>query len=136
MSNEMTDRNCEKCVHHMNGYCDSWDCNMQTVDDVKKEAVNEYIKAVVKELEDLEIHFDNDYFSSNREVMIVKNDAIEIVKQGSASDDVCEWRLCDEEANVYDTSCRNTHILIESTPKENNYEYCPYCGKKIKIVGD
>ena len=47
----MTDRNCEKCVHHMNGYCDSWDCNMQTVDDVKMEAVNEYIKAVVKELD-------------------------------------------------------------------------------------
>ena len=48
---KMTDRNCEKCVHHMNGYCDSWDCNMQTVDDVKMEAVNEYIKAVVKELD-------------------------------------------------------------------------------------
>ena len=62
--------------------------------------------------------------------------AIEIVKQGGVSDDVCEWRLCDEEANVYDTSCRNPHILIEGTPKGNNYEYCPYCGKKIKIVGD
>ena len=48
---KLTDRNCEKCVHHMNGYCDSWDCNMQTVDDVKKKAVNEYIKAVVKELD-------------------------------------------------------------------------------------
>ena len=60
--------------------------------------------------------------------------AIEIVKQGGVSDDVCEWRLCDEEANVYDTSCRNPHILIEGTPKENNYEYCPYCGKKIKAV--
>ena len=49
-------------------------------------------------------------------------------------DDVCEWRLCDEEANVYDTSCRNPHILITGTPEENNYEYCPYCGKKIKVV--
>ena len=49
-------------------------------------------------------------------------------------DDVCEWRLCDEEANVYDTSCRNPHILIEGTPQENNYEFCPYCGKKIKVV--
>ena len=48
---KLTDRNCDKCVHHMNGYCDSWDCNMQTVDAVKKEAVNEYIKAVVKELD-------------------------------------------------------------------------------------
>ena len=64
----------------------------------------------------------------------VVDDAIEIVKQGGVSDDVCEWRLCDEEANVYDTSCRNPHILIEGTPKENNYEYCPYCGKKIKVV--
>ena len=57
-----------------------------------------------------------------------------IVKQSGVSDDMCEWRLCDEEANVYDTSCRNPHILIEGTPKENNYEYCPYCGKKIKMV--
>ena len=57
-------------------------------------------------------------------------DAIEIVKQGGASDDVCEWRLCDEEANVYDTSCRNPHILIEGTPKENNYEYCPTVEKR------
>ena len=60
--------------------------------------------------------------------------AIEIVKQSGVSNDVCEWRLCDEEANVYDTSCRNPHILIEGTPKENNYEYCQYCGKKIKVV--
>ena len=64
------------------------------------------------------------------------NDAIEIVKQGGVFDYVCEWRLCDEEANVYDTSCRNPHILIEGTPQENNYEFCPYCGKKIKTVGD
>ena len=65
------------------------------------------------------------------------NEAIEIVKQGGvseASDNVCEWRLCDEEANVYDTSCRNPHILIEGTPQENNYEFCPYCRKKIKVV--
>ena len=66
--------------------------------------------------------------------LIAYDKAIEIVKQGGISDDACEWRLCDEEANVYDTSCRNPHILIEGTPKENNYEYCPYCGKKIKVV--
>ena len=66
----------------------------------------------------------------------VVDDAIEIVKHGGVSDDACEWRLCDEEANVYDTSCRNLHILIEGTPRENNYEFCPYCGKKIKIAGD
>lgn len=59
---KLIDRNCDKCVHHLSGYCDSWDCNMQTVDDVKKEAVNEYIKAVVKEL-DIARTYDNGLIS-------------------------------------------------------------------------
>ena len=141
---KLTDRNCEKCVHHMNGYCDSWDCNMQTVDDVKKEAVNEYIKAVVEELEEAKGNvpvnrlLDDIIKEKPKELgqLIAYDKAIEIVKQGGISDDVCEWRLCDGEANVYDTSCRNPHILIEGTPNENNYEYCPYCGKKIKAGED
>lgn len=75
------------------------------------------------------------YGSQNSDnYMIPVNKAIEIVKHGVVADDVCEWRLCDEEANVYDTSCRNPHILINGTPEENNYRFCPYCGKKIKVV--
>lgn len=31
------DRNCDKCIHHTSGMCDSWDCKMQTVEDLKKE---------------------------------------------------------------------------------------------------
>ena len=95
---------------------------------------------VVKELEEnasrytkkYVTHYGNNGYKDVKAISIHK--AIEIVKQGGVSDDVCEWRLCDEESNVYDTSCRNPHILIEGTPKENNYEYCPYCGKKIKVV--
>ena len=140
MSNELTDRNCEKCVHHLSGYCDSWDCNMQTVDDVKKEAVNEYIKAVVKELEDLENHFDNDYFSSNREVMIVKNDAIEIVKQGCADDDVCEWEKGSSGyvgyPAYYSKCCTTKSGLEMQTHIIADWKYCPYCGKKIKAGED
>ena len=95
--------------------------------------------SVDKVVEELELHS----FELGTDTLPVHyvrlNDAIEIVKQGGisdASDYVCEWRLCDEEANVYDTSCRNPHILIEGTPQENNYEFCPYCGNKIKVVGD
>ena len=63
----------------MNGYCDSWDCNMQTVDDVKKEAINEYIKAVVKELEKIEQHcLDMSDWQGQSAIC----DAIEIVKAG------------------------------------------------------
>lgn len=43
----------------------------------------------------------------------------------------CKWTLIDEEMNVYDTDCRNPHILLEGNPKDNNYKYCPYCGREI-----
>ena len=88
MSNELIDRNCEKCVHHMNGYCDSWDCNMQTVDDVKREAVNEYIKAVIKELNELDVtairRYEGGTFGNyeGTDYYIEKSKAIEIVKAG------------------------------------------------------
>ena len=62
------------------------------------------------------------------------NEAIEIVKQGGvsdASDNVCEWKFEDEEANLYLTGCQQRQLIFEGTPKENGYRYCHYCGKKI-----
>lgn len=58
----------------------------------------------------------------------------EIVKQGGVADDVCEWKLEDEEANLYLTGCQQRQLIFEGTPKENGYRYCPYCSKKIKVV--
>ena len=105
-----------------------------------------YYEDMVKCVNDMQISYDVDKVVEELEMEMKASSgysaervsafsrAIEIVNNGGVSDDFCEWRLCDEEANVYDTSCRNPHILIEGTPKENNYEYCPYCGKKIKVV--
>ena len=59
------------------------------------------------------------------------NEAIEIVKQGGVSDDACEWKLDDEEANLYLTGCQQRQLIFEGSPKENGYRYCHYCGKKI-----
>ena len=64
--------------------------------------------------------------------------AIEIVKQGGVSDDVCEWKvfdnsLTDEPQWVYETTC-GKYTGEEHTSKA--FAYCPCCGKKIKIVGD
>ena len=82
---DSTERNCDKCIHHINGYCDSWDCNMQTVEDVKKEAVNEYVKAVVEELEtDSSVKLYGSQNSDN--YMIPVKRAIEIVKEGIRKD--------------------------------------------------
>ena len=60
-------------------------------------------------------------------------DAIEIVKQCSVSDDVCEWKYNDTEY-YWESSCEHLHIFMADGPKENEYIFCPYCGKKIKVV--
>lgn len=62
---------------------------------------------------------------------IEKSKAIEIVKQGGVSDDVCEWELTDtRKVMPYKTSCGNEDLY------DNSYKYCPYCGKKIRMVCD
>lgn len=68
------------------------------------------------------------YISVEKEVVLLK-DAIEIVKQGGVADDVCEWE-CKyiNDKYSYLTSCGNIFIY------ETNSVYCPYCGKKIKVV--
>lgn len=37
------ERECNKCIHHTSGRCSSWDCKMQTVEDVNREARNKGI---------------------------------------------------------------------------------------------
>ena len=66
------------------------------------------------------------------------DDAIEIVKQGGvsdASDNVCEWVKYD-----YRTICPKNHDANNPywriPDNMDKLKYCPYCGKKIKIVGD
>ena len=122
---ERTERNCNKCIHHTSGMCDSWNCKMQTVEDVKKEAVNEYVKVVVEEL-GMEMKASSGY---SAERVSAFSRAIEIVKQGGVSDDVCEWKL--EDDNLM-TGCGDYFNLYDNCT--GKFKYCPRCGKKIKVV--
>ena len=54
--------------------------------------------------------------------------AIEIVKQGGVSDDVCEWKQT--STSKYKTSCG---YKVEEY-FDTNACYCKQCGKKIKVV--
>ena len=58
--------------------------------------------------------------------------AIEIVKQGSGSDYVCEWRIGERPHNlpIYNTSCGK--IRMQYTTGVDIY--CNGCGKKIKVI--
>ena len=79
--------------------------------------------------------FDKKYNNSlwikgNEEFSITRNELIEIVNQCGVSDDVCEWRehpIC----GFY-----SEHIGADRIINIDEYKYCPYCGKKIKVVGD
>ena len=59
---------------------------------------------------------------------VVEN-AIEIVKQGGVSDDVCEWKRDDMCDTVYKV-CGGCF----TSEYQKDFKYCPYCGKKIKVV--
>ena len=63
----------------------------------------------------------------------VVDDAIEIVKRGGVFDDVCEYKIKDK---VIYASCNNKQIASAFCwfNECGDYKYCPYCGKKIKVV--
>ena len=63
------------------------------------------------------------------EVADLVDDLIEIVKQGGVSDDVCEWKRDDMCDTVYKI-CGGCF----TSEYQKDFKYCPYCGKKIKVV--
>ena len=57
--------------------------------------------------------------------------AIEIVKHGGVSDDVCEWKST-QINNEWKPSCEpNSTYNVFGIAW---FKRCPYCGKKIKVV--
>lgn len=96
-------------------------------------AIQKYIDKVVEELgTDSSVKLYGSQNSDN--YMIPVKRAIEIVKQGGVSDDVCEWEsdygfISDKYKR--ETGCGYTfYDLHHAVP----FKYCPYCGKKIKVV--
>ena len=55
--------------------------------------------------------------------------AIQILKHGVVSDDVCEWKL--EDDNLM-TGCGDYFNLYDNCT--GKFKFCPHCGKKIKVV--
>ena len=70
---------------------------------------------------------------------INKTNAIEIVKQGGVADDVCEWKYTKEimDNAEFKVGCNQNALKRGVVPNNFSYhdfKYCPYCGKKIKVV--
>ena len=114
-----------------------------------QKAFERIIERLEEETYDMEIceeQFDmnSPYFKDVPYKMVKMDDVKKIVnkvaeemgvsKMESTSDEVCEWELSDDDYNLYETSCGNLQILMGGSPIDNKYLYCPYCGKKIKVV--
>ena len=97
------------------------------------------IDNVVVELNELDVKAIKRYKNGNfgdyegTDYYIKKSKAIEIVKQGGVADDVCEWKAIGANDN-WSTSCdkNSTHNVFGVAW----FKRCPYCGRKLKIVGD
>ena len=96
---------------------------------------------VVKELEELKMRYfltiantgdeKSDFAYEN--VGNVLDKSIEIVKRSGAADDVCEWKST-QINNEWKPSCEpNSTYNVFGVAW---FKRCPYCGKKIKTVGD
>ena len=44
--------------------------------------------------------------------------------------DCCKWK---RKANYFVTKCNNETDVMYGM--KENYKFCPYCGKKLKVVG-
>ena len=107
------------------------------IDVIKEQPTAYSVDKVVVELDENASRYTKKYntpYGNNgyKDVKAISvNRAIEIVKQGDVNDEVCEWRYNDSEY-YFESSCEHLHIFMSDGPKENEYEFCPYCGKKIK----
>lgn len=109
--------------------CDNLEVTV-SIKDVKaiiKEQPTAYdIGKIVEELEKREEHYVEMLDWQGQSAIC---DAIEIVKQGGVSDDMCEWKrddMCDTVYKVCGGCFTNSY--------QKDFKYCPYCGKKIKVV--
>lgn len=71
-------------------------------------------------------------WSKSYELITLKN-AVEVVKQGIASDDVCEWKL---DPHLENDTPAEWLICLHSPKKifSTDIKYYPYCGRRIKVV--
>ena len=92
------------------------------------------VDKVVEELEIERKTANNTYNSFNMDVDLGRvfglEKAIEIVKQCGVSDDVCEWKKSKDYPFDWLVGCDGCEV------NHRQGDYCPRCGKKIKIVGD
>ena len=72
-----------------------------------------------------------DIFNSAKnklEVFDAKGDKVWEVDVKGFNTDKCTWSLSSDN---YDTQCGNSFVFTSGDPSDNDFLFCPYCGKKL-----
>jgi len=56
-----------------------------------------------------------------------------------SKDNTCKWILpeviyTEDFDEVWETSCHHFYIFLDGGPKENDFVYCPFCGKRMVAI--
>ena len=127
---------------HMRTARDFREIIVNIIPTIKNQPTAYDIDKVVEELEEVHEKFCKNVVCGGKsrselceycEEYIMFNKNIKIVKQGGVYDYVCEYKIKDKE--IY-ASCNNKQIASAFCwfNECGDYKYCPYCGKKIKVV--
>ena len=63
------------------------------------------------------------------EIFMAKDNIILRKYEENTFDDVCEWKV---KSNYYVTKCSHDTDVMYGLKQD--FKFCPYCGKKIKVV--
>ena len=63
------------------------------------------------------------------EIFMNKDTIVMRKYEENKADDVCEWKV---KSNYYVTKCSHDTDVMYGLKQD--FKYCPYCGKKIKVV--
>jgi len=90
--------------------------------------VDEVLKKIDKQIE-LQEKYNTDYSNGVTMGLNLARNYI-LVEQKE-----CTYSLYEEDGGVWECSgCANLLVLTDGNPKDNDFEYCPFCGKKISEI--
>jgi hypothetical protein len=92
--------------------------------------MKEFVNKLIDRLEELHIIHSNKYAQWNGAI----DEVIDIVNElaEECKDDCCEWKFTKsvvDSGYFYSSGCNHKRF-----PDLHSFEFCPYCGKKIKVV--
>lgn len=65
----------------------------------------------------------------------VDDEIANALEQVLAPKQMCTWTYCPGQygsSDYWETECGNAFQLASGTPTENDFHFCPYCGKRLE----